>query len=82
MSTCCTSTEIRAERGNETTIEFCDQSGAAEALWAYPTGPRIEDVIQWLAVLLRIPCVVWGVVYVLVCWGFGFLCRLEDEFDP
>ena len=52
MSTCCTNTEIRAEQRDDPTDDFCDQSGAAEALWAYPTGPKIEDAtrgwITWL----------------------------------
>ena len=46
MSTCCTYTEIRAEQRDKPTVDFCDQSGAAEALWAYPTGPKIEDAIR------------------------------------
>ena len=48
MNIWCKYTEIRDERCDETAGDFCDQSGAAEALWAYPTGPKIEDAVQGL----------------------------------
>ena len=37
--------EIQAEGCDETMGDSCDQSGAAEAWWVNPTGPRIEDAI-------------------------------------
>ena len=39
-------TEIGAEQRDEPIVDLCDQSGAAEALWAYPTGPKIKDAVR------------------------------------
>ena len=54
MNIWCTYIEIQAEWRDETMVDFRDQSGAAEAVWAYPTGPKSENTIRWRVIVLWI----------------------------
>ena len=57
MNTWCARLEIQAEGCDETMGDLGDQSGAAEAWWAYPTGPKVEDAVLRLVFVLWILCV-------------------------
>ena len=66
-------TETRAEPREEPTVDFCDQSGAAEALWAYPTGPKI-----WGRDSMTDNCVVNSLCYLSVgCMDFFVVLRMS-----
>ena len=69
MNIWCTYIEIQAEWRDETMVDFRDQSGAAEAVWAYPTGPKSEHMIRWRVIVLWIAVFYLCAVYVLCVWN-------------